>query len=220
MKTVKFDDNTLSILKNFSSINQSLLFKPGSFLATISPTKTIMARANVDLGLESTFAIYDMSKFLSAMSLFTAPELIVNDKFLTMQSDGRKLNYTFADPSLIVSPPDKEIKLPSVDVEFELKNEVLTTVLKASGVLALPEISVLGEDGVISICATDSKNPSGDVYSIEVGNTENAFRAIFKTENLKMIPGDYDVKISSKGISCFTGRDVEYFVAVESNSSF
>lgn len=220
MKTVKFDDNTVAILKNFSAINQSLLFKPGPFLATISPTKTIMARANVNLDLDSTFAIYDMPKFLSAMSLFTAPELIVEDKFLTMQSNGRKLNYTFADPSLIVSPPDKEIKLPSVDVEFELKNESLGAVLKASGILSLPEISIIGEDGIVSVCATDSKNPSSDVYSIQVGATNSTFRAIFKTENLKMIPGDYDVKISSKGISCFTGRDVEYFVAVESNSSF
>jgi len=220
MQTVTFDDKTILILKNFSSINQSLLFKPGEILSTISPTKTIMARAKTCLNLETSFAIYDMSKFLSALSLFTAPELVIHDKYLTIQSGSRRLNYTFADPSLIVSPPDKEIKLPSTDVEFNMKHEVLSEVLKASGILSLPEVSVIGNDGKISLCSTDSKNPTGDVYSVEVGNTDKTFKAIFKTENLKMIAGDYEVKISSKGISCFKNPDVEYFVAVESTSSF
>jgi len=217
---MNFDSRTLQILKNFSTINPSILFKPGSVLATISPTKTIMARAKINQTIESPFAIYDLSRFLSTLSLFENPELQVETGSMKIKQGSKKINYTFAEPSMIVSPPEKEIKLPDPEVEFTLSADNLQELLKALSVLSLPEIAVVGDGSSVSVQVLDSKNPSGDVYSVAVGETTNTFRMIFKAENLKLLPGSYDVKISSKGLSHFNSPEVEYYIAVEASSTF
>lgn len=217
---MKFNQRTAQILKNFASINPSIMFKPGKTLSTISPSKTIMARARIDQDIPSTFAIYDLSRFLGTISLFSDPELNVQEKFMEIREGQRKLNYTFTEPSLIVTPPDKEIKLPDPEVRFMIDAVDLQEVIKALSVLSLPEIAVVGDGENITVQAIDSKNPSGDVYSVKVGDTTNIFRMIIRADNLKLLPGPYEVEISSKGLSKFTGSEVEYFVAIESNSTF
>lgn len=219
MQTLKLSFNTIGILKNFASINPSILFKPGNVLTTISPTKTIMAKASIEETIESQFAIYDLSRFLSTLSLFEKPEIEISDKYLTISSEGKKIRYGFADPSVIISPPEKEIKLPSVDVSFKLDFNTYTDVVKGLGVLRLPEIAIVGDGEIISLQALDSKNPASDVYSAEVGKTDKKFKMIFKAENVKILPGDYDIEISSKGISHFKGPAAEYWIAVETGSS-
>ena len=219
MQKLKLDSKTTAVLKNFSTINPSIMFKPGSVITTISPTKTIMAKATVDQTFESQFAIYDLSRFLSTLSLFNDPELEIADKHVTISSQGKRMRYGFADPSVIISAPEKEIKLPSVDVTFRLTNESLSDVIKGLSVLRLPEIAIVGDGEDINLQAVDSKNSSSDVYSISVGKSDKKFRMIFKAENIKVIPGDYDVEISSKGISHFKGGVAEYWIAVETGSS-
>lgn len=217
---MKLDTRTSQILKNFASINPSILFKPGNKLATISAGKTVMARANINQEIGDSFAIYDLSRFLGTVSLFTDPELTVKDKFMEISQGKRKINYTFTEPSLIVTPPDKEINLPNPEVSFNIDTTELNEVLKALSVLSLPEIAVVGDGSKITVQAIDSKNPSGDVYSVDVGETKSNFRMIIRAENVKLLPGDYSVQISSKGLSHFKSADVEYFIAVESNSTF
>jgi hypothetical protein len=217
---MKLDSRTTLILKNFASINPSILFNPGNKLATISAGKTVMARANIDQQFNDTFAIYDLSRFLGTISLFTDPELIVKDKYMEISQGKRKINYTFTEPSLIVTPPDKEINLPNPEVTFNIDSTELNEVLKALSVLSLPEIAVVGDGERITVQAIDSKNPSGDVYSVDVGETTSNFRMIIRAENVKLLPGDYNVQISSKGLSHFKSEDVEYFIAVEANSTF
>lgn len=220
MQSIKLEPKTITVLKNFATINPSILVKPGSVLATISPNKTIMAKATITQTFESQFAIYDLSRFLSTLSLFNDPTLEINEKHVAITSSGKKMHYRFADASTIISPPDKEIKLPTTDVSFRLTNEALSDVVKGLGVLRLPEIGVVGDGEDINLQAMDSKNPSSDVYSITVGKTDKTFKMIFKSENIKLIAGDYDVEISSKGISNFKSDVAEYFVAVEASSSF
>ncbi len=217
---MKLDSRTSQILKNFASINPSILFKPGNKLATISAGKTVMARANINQKFNDAFAIYDLSRFLGTVSLFTDPELTVKDKYMEISQGKRKINYTFTEPSLIVTPPDKEINLPNPEVSFKIDTTELNEVLKALSVLSLPEIAVVGDGLRITVQAIDSKNPSGDVYSVDVGETKSNFRMIIRAENVKLLPGDYSVQISSKGLSHFKSADVEYFIAVESNSTF
>ena len=217
---MNFDTRTLQILKNFAAINPSILFKPGNTLATISPTKTIMAKAKINQTIESQFAIYDLSRFLSTLSLFDNSELTVETGFMKIKQGSRKINYTFAEPSMIVSPPEKDIKLPDPEVEFTLSADDLQEVLKGLSVLSLPEIAVVGDGSIVSVQVLDSKNPSGDTYSVTVGETTNTFKMIFKAENLKLLPGTYDVRISSKGLSHFNSTEVEYYIAVEASSTF
>jgi hypothetical protein len=218
---MKLDQRTLQVLKNFSSINPSILFRAGNTLKTITPTKTILAKATLQQEFPSSFAIYDLSKFLSVLSLFDEPDLEIGEKSVVIRSGRKKVNYVFADPNSIVAPKDdKEIRFPSADVSFELTAEVFSDVIKALGVLRQPEIAVVGDGSTITLTTTNSKDPTSDVYSIEVGETDRNFTAIFKAENLRLLSDTYQVDIASAGISRFSSKDLEYFIAVEQNSKW
>ena len=219
---MKIDTNTLNVLKNFAKINPSIVIQEGNTLKTMSPSKTIMARATVTTEFSKRFAIYNLDRFISTLSLFKDPELKFNDSYVSISDSGGKASqkYTYSDESTITKAPDKEINLPSIDVSFTLTNEHLKDVEKAAGVLSLPEIVVVGDGSVVSIQAADTKNPSGDIYSIEIGLTDKVFKAIFKSENIRIIPGQYEVSICSRGISHFVGKEAEYWIAVESSSQF
>ncbi len=217
---MKISTNTVNVLKNFAKINPSIVIAEGNVLKTISPSKTIMAKAKVETEFDKRFAIYNLDRFISTMSLFTDPDLKFGDKSVEIYDGNKKSQYTYADESTVTKAPEKEIKLPSVDVTFTLTNDNLKDVEKAAGVLALPEIAVVGDGTTVSLQAIDTKNPSGDVYSVEIGTTDKVFKAIFKSENIKIIPGDYQVSISSAGISNFSGKEVDYWIAVEASSQF
>lgn len=217
---MKIDNGTISVLKNFAKINPSIIIQEGNVLKTISPTKTIMAKSEVSTKFDKQFAIYDLNRFLSTLSLFNNPELSFNDRFVVIQDENRETQYTYADESIITKVPEKQIKIQNADVEVRITNENLRDCEKALGVLSLPEIIVSGDGENVYLQAADSKNPSGDVYSIKIGTTDKTFKAIFKSENLKLIPEDYDVIISSKGISHFKGNSAEYFIVVEQHSQF
>ena len=223
---MKFESRTLQILKNFATINPSLQFKQGSFITTISPNKTMMAKAAIKEHIPHTFAIFDLSRFLGVMSLFESPMLAMEERYVNISGGSRKVQYTYADPKLIVTPGDKEIKLPDPEISFALSSDVLQSILKAMGVLSLPEIAVSGENGVINIQAIDSKNPSSDTYSITIDSEIYSidpgakFRMIFLAENIKILPENYKVSISSKGLAHFQGSDIEYWIATESSSTY
>lgn len=217
---MKLDNETIHILKNFTTINQSIVFKPGTVLSTMSPSKTIMAKAQIAEEIPSTFAVYDLSRMLGTVSLFNNPTIDLHDKYMTISEGKRKINYTFTEPSLVVSPPEKDIKFPEPEVTFILTESTLSEVGKALSVLSLPEFAVTGDGEHVYVQALDSKNPSGDIYSVEVGDTSDKFRMIISAENLKVLPNDYEVKISSQGLSHFKSPKIEYYVAVESSSHF
>lgn len=217
---MKLESRTIQILKNFSSINPSIQFNPGSALSTISPMKTVVAKATITEMIPNSFAIYDLSKFLGVLSLFESPELIIGERSMDISGGQQKVSYTFADPKLIVTPNDKEIKMPPTEIQFRLLGDDLTKVLKAMGVLQLPEIAVTGDGQAMYIEAIDSKNPSSDTYKVQLATTELTFKMIFKAENIKIMAGDYDVQISSQGIAHFKGSDVEYWIATEASSTF
>ena len=197
---MKLESRTMQILKNFSTINPGILFKPGSTLNTMSPNKTVLAKASIKEQIPNQFAIYDLSKFLGVLSLFEQPELQVEEKQMVIAGGQQKVRYTFASPEAIAYPSDKEVNMPETEIQFKLTADDLNKVLKALGVMQLPEIAVVGEGGEMSIQAMDSKNPSANSYRVILRDTDLNFKMVFKAENLKVIAGDYDVSISSKGI--------------------
>lgn len=221
---MKLEGRTLQILKNYATINPSLQFKQGgnggSVLATMSPNKTVMAKAKIKDVIPAEFAIYDLSRFLGVISLFESPDIVLDTSHLVISGNDRQVKYTYADPKMIVAPGDKEIKIPDPEINFALKSDSLQSVLKAMGVMGLPEIAVTGEDSKLSIEALDSKNPTSDKFSVVVGDTDKTFKMIFLAENIKILNEDYDVSISSKGIAHFKGKDIEYWVATESSSTY
>ena len=166
---MKFEQQTLAVLKNFSSINPSICFKEGQKLRTISPGKTILAQAAATSELPGTFAIYDLSKFMSVISLFEDPSISTSTTHLTIKDNRQTINYTFADISTIIAPPDKTPVVASPEIEFELSADVLLRVQKAMGVLGLSEMSVTGDGSTISVKSVDSKKPGNDIFAIEGG---------------------------------------------------
>ena len=220
---MKLSDSTLSLLKNFSSINQSILFKEGSKLRTISVMKNILAEATISEEFARDFGIYDLNQFLNGLSLHQKPELdFANDGYVVIKEGRSRSKYFFADPSVIVTPPDKEISLPSEDVCFELTTTVLEKLLKAAAVYQLPDISAVGEAGVVKLVVRDKKNDTSNAHEEVVGETDETFNFNFKVENIKILPGTYDVVVSQKLLSRFTSKnhDLKYFIALEPDSTF
>ena len=220
---MKLSDTTINLLKNFSTINQSILFKGGNKLRTISVMKNILAEATITEEIPKDFGVYDLNQFLQGHSLHQSPELdFTNDEYVVIREGKMRSKYFFADPSVIVSPPDKEISLPSEDVSFVLASQQLEKLKKAASVYQLPDISAIGEAGVVKLVARDKKNNTSNDFSILVGETDNTFEFNFKEENLKIIPGTYDVAVSSKLLSRFTNQnyDVVYYIALEPDSTF
>ena len=220
---MKLSDNTLALLKNFSNINQSILFKQGKSLRTISVMKNILAEATISEELPKDFGIYDLNQFLNGLSLHSNPDLdFTNDNYVVIKEGRSRSKYFFADPNVIITPPDKTIELPTEDVSFELSTEQLDKLMKASGVYQLADLSAFGGDGVVKLVVRDKKNDTSNDFAVVVGETEKNFVFNFKVENIKLIPGSYDVVVSQKLLSKFTCREHEltYFIALEPDSTF
>ena len=220
---MKLSDKTLSLLKNFSGINQSILFKEGDKLRTISVMKNILAEATITETFPKDFGIYDLNQFLNGLNLHQTPELdFENDKYVMIREGKSRSKYFFADPSVIVTPPDKEILLPSEDVCFVLNTQQLDKLLKAAAIYQLPDLSVVGGAGVVKLVVRDKKNDTSNDFSIVVGETDSIFTFNFKVENIKILPGSYEVVISQKLLSRFTStdRDLKYYIAMEPDSTF
>ena len=216
---MRLSEQTVSLLKNFAGINQNIQFKAGNKLQTISAQKNILVDAEVPELFPSDFAIYDLNKMLGVMSLFQDPELEIGDKTMKV---GGKVNYMFADPSMIVTPPEKELAFPEAEVAFTMTIADFSQTTKAAAMLGLPHVCVVGDGSKITLGATDVNNSSSDDFVTEVGTTDKNFCMVFKIENLKLFAGDYDVQITSKGISKFshTSINLQYFIATESDSTF
>jgi len=220
---MKLSDNTLTILKNFASINNSILVKEGNRLRTISVAKNILAEADIKEEFPRDFAVYDLNQFLNGLSLHQDPDLDFTEaSYLSIREGKRRVKYFYADPNVIISPPEKDINLPSEDVSFQLDSGSLEKLIKAAQVYQLPDLSAVGEAGVIKLVVRDKKNDTSNEYAIVVGETDKEFTFNFKVENIRIIPGAYDVVISSKLLSEFTNTkyNLKYYIALEPDSTF
>ena len=221
---MKLNTNTHNILKNFSEINTNILIKPGKELSTISTMRNIFAKASIDESFDTEFGIYDLNEFLGVVSGMNKPELSLQDKHMTISQEGSKskVKYFYSDPSVIVAPT-KEVNMPEAEVTFSLSETNLEQLKKMAAILKSPDLALIGEKGgdiVLKVC--DKKNDTSNNFDIVVGEGATAdYTFYFKVENMKMIPGDYDVSVSSKSISHFKHKKlpIEYWIALEPDST-
>jgi hypothetical protein len=222
---MKLSKQTLAILNNFSDINQSIYIQAGKKIRTISVMKNILAECQVEEEFAKSFAIYDLPQFLKVIRLYQDPELdFTDDSYVTVREGRNRSRYFFADPNVIVSPPEKELTLPSEDVSFAITPSHLSQLLQAANTLDLPDLSVIGGAGVIRLAVRDKKNDTSNDHSIIVGDTEDEFTFNFKVENIKILPGNYNVTISKKCLAEFTNQSesetLTYFIALEPDSVY
>ncbi len=217
---MKLSDKTVGILKNFSTINQNILIKEGSKLRTMSTMKNILAEADVSEAFPADFGIYDLNEFLGVLTLAKDADLnFDNQAFLTADSGPTRIKYMYSDPSILTVPPET-FNAPETDVNFSMPQDILASVLKASAVMQLPDITIVsnGNPGV-EVTATDLKNTSSNNYTQVLDIDRQPFECRFKAENLKMISGDYEVNVStSAGVSHWVGTDVSYWIAMEAKT--
>jgi len=220
---MKLSEDTLNVLRNFSAINPSLVFRQGNVIRTISKQENILARATVNDSFDNNFTIYDLNRFLSVLSSMEDPSIEVdNPNSLLISDSAAKVRYGLSDEVLVVSPPQNDIELSNANIKFRLDSSTFTQIFKMAGVMGLPNIVVRGNRDKISIVAIDIKNQDSDEFSVDVGDTASEFQTIFNYENLKIVNADYDVSISTDGISHFSrvSGNLDYWIATESGSSY
>ena len=217
---MKLSNETLNILKNFSSINQSILFKEGNVIKTSDADKTIIAPATVPETFPQRAAFYSLTKFLSVCSMHNSPDITFEERYAVISEGRSKTKYVYADESMIITPPEKELNFPTADVTLSLAAADLSKVLKAATVLGSTEIAFVGDGSTCYLRSMNDKDPSADTFGIDVGETMDTFKLMIKTENLKLMSMDYEVSLSSKGISKFHNDTVTYYIAVDSKSTY
>ena len=234
---MNLSNETVSVLKNFATINQNLVIKSGSSISTMSAMKNIVALAEVKEVFPTEFAIYDLNEFLASLSLFEKPNLDFKDDFVVITEDGstgKTLKYWYSDPS-VVTTPTKEITMPECEVNFSFENGLLSNVQKAAAVIGVPDMVLEGMDnGIALLKVTDKKNATANDYAVKINvnndhwsrNNEDgknlSYKFWFKVENLKLLSGTYNVAVSSKNISHFVNAnvDIQYWIALEPESKY
>jgi len=224
---MKLSEHTISVLKNFASINQNLVIREGSELQTMSAMKNIVARSGVEENFPKEMAIYDLNEFLAALSLFSSPVLEFDEQYVTIKEESNPTNslkYFYSDPSVVQSP-SKTITMPSEDITFELSSGDLSKMKRASAVIGAPDMVLENTDEPFKsiLNAIDKKNDTANNYSLDIStNGDGQFKFYFKVENLKLMDGSYDVSVSSRNISNFKSKnsDVEYWIALEPESTY
>jgi hypothetical protein len=224
---MKLSNETISVLKNFGAINQGLLFKPGKKLKTVSSHKNILAEVDIKEEIPAEFGIYDINNFLSVISLHKDdPSFEFDDKQVTIVGNkGRsKIKYRFTPATMIVTPPEKAITMPDAEIKFELSAEDFDWVMRAANVLSSPQVAIESDGKKVSVVTIDLQNDSAHTDALEIadGNGDK-YRMVFKTENItKLMPGSYEVLVSSKGISHFKNKTLplQYWVTTEQGSKF
>ena len=222
---MKLSSNTISVLKNYASINQNLVIKEGKEITTISAMKNIVARAEVEEEFPQEVAIYDLNEFLSALSLFKSPNLQFQDTYVNITEENNpktSLKYFYSDPS-VVTTPSKMITMPSNEVTFTLESATLSNITKAAAVIGSADLVLENSSGTPSLTVKDKKNDTANSYSMGVETKgEGNFSFFFKVENLKLIDGKYNVEVSSKNISHMKNEStpIEYWIALEPESNY
>ena len=222
---MELSENTLQVLKNFSTINQNVLIRQGNTIKTISEARNVLATAVVDAEFPQDVGIYDLNEFIGVLGLVDTPRLKFEDEYATIaDSTGRsKIKYFFS-PEETLTFPQKDITMPKADVTFTLDNDTLNRLKRAASTLGHDEVSISGKDGVLSLSVVESQNSTSNAFSIDIDGDfgESVFNFILSIANLKILPGDYDVSISSKLISNFSHKelDLNYWIALEKTSTF
>jgi hypothetical protein len=223
MNTVTFSKNTLSILKNFSSLNSNLLVKPGNVIKTITPSKNGMAVATVEETFDTEFGIWDLNKFLGVISLFNSPNFSFGEKSVKIKNGGSSVvNYYYSEPRLL-TVPTKDVNMPAVNVGINLSEKQFSELQKAASVMQLPDLSFTVDDTDIVAMVSDLSDPTTNTYKVVVDENWNGpdFMFNFKMENIRILPGDYQVNFAKNIVGEFVNKNIslKYWFAMEANTS-
>ena len=186
--------NTVEMLKNYSSINSNLVFTQGNTISTISEARNILAKMKIN---ESHATISD--------------------------SVGRtSIKYWFTDVEMLTSPTDTMInkakEINDFEVSFTMDQDTMNKIKRAANTLGHTHMSVTADDGALAFTVFDPESTTSNTFTIQLAGR-------YETEdfqNMKILPGDYDVGLSSKLMSKWSHKDknVNYWIALEKSSTY
>jgi hypothetical protein len=216
--TLTIGKTTLSILKNFSSVNSNLLIRPGNKIGTISPGKNMMAETTVEEEFPVEFGIWDLNKFLGIVSLFDNPSFDFQEKFVEVEEAGSKVKFFYSEPKLL-TVPTRSVKMPDILTTFIIGQDTFAEMLKASSVLQLPQISFVGDGHYITAKLHDRDDSTSNTYTVDIGVSDEEFEATMDMEHLRLLSGDYEISISKGPVAQFRNMaiDLKYWIALKSN---
>jgi hypothetical protein len=220
MSKISLSPQTLAVLKNYATINGSIVIREGNQLKTISVGENAIAKYVCEESFPQTFAIYDLNQFLAGLSLFENPTLeFGNPNYVLIRGNGRSTKYYFSDPEITLkSAPDRDVKFPDTDIQFTLTAEDISAMLKAHNVYGIDDLKFSSQDGQIVLTLCDKEDETSNTYSqVVVGETTGDYEMYMKVENIRLVPGEYNVKISSKLITEWkhSNLDLTYYIALE-----
>jgi hypothetical protein len=223
INSLKLSKETIEILKNFATINSNILVNPGDTISTISPVNNVLSEAKVTESFPVQFGLWDLNKFLGVVSLFQDPEFVFDEKYVTVHNKNSSVKFFYSEPKLLTTPTRK-IQMPKVVINFELKQKDFSELMKAAAVLQLPDICIRSNEDKIEMVVLDKRDTTSNSYSVVVGNntSESEFKMYIKSENMKMIPGDYEVGIGETVVSRFISKNryLTYWIALETESAY
>ena len=221
---MQLSDTTLDILRNYSAINQNLLIEPGNVIKTVNESRTILSTATIAESFPKEIGIYDLNEFIGAMSLVQNPTLDFKDEYITLSDEsGRASVKYFTAAKETLTKQQKTLSMPEADVKFKLDNDTFNKLKKAASTLGHKELSITAKDGVLSLSVVENQNATSNAFSIDMDGEfkqDAVFNFILNFENLKLLPGDYDVEISSKLVTQFSMDNLKYWIAVEKTSTY
>jgi|TARA_B100000287_G_scaffold398935_1_gene416771 hypothetical protein len=221
---MKISDSTLEVLTNFSSINNGITVQVGNEIKTISPMKNIFGKATIEDNFTSEFSVYDLPEFLATISLLgNDAEFEFGENSVNISGNGASATYNYAESSMIIAPPEKDITMPNPEIVFDLNDDLLSKLKKASSVLSLPDLVLESDGNVVSLSVRDKKNPTSNQFTEVIADGDGqSYSMNFKMENIKIVDDEYTVYVSSKGLAQFVAKNkgLEYFIALEPDSVF
>lgn len=221
---MKFSGETLSLLKNFASINTNIVFKQGDNIATISNAKNIFAKATIKESIPNEFAIYDLNSLLAMLTLMENQEVEFGDKSLIVTSDKGKFEYFYSNADIVTAAPSGEIE--HVDVyKFKLMAEDVQMIMKAAAITGAPTVSVTNKNQNVTLSVSDRKNDTASNFKKALGTAFDNFDVYIAVENLKVIPDAYEVSVAKtpNGKAKFLhfrheSKQLQYWIACEPGS--
>lgn len=221
---MKFSDTTIQILKNFSGFNPGILLRKGNTISTVTPLNTVMATAIVDDEFPQEAGIADLQKFLAVLNLFKEPDIEFGENAFIISDGTQRVVWRYGAKAVIAYRESTEAKMPDdCEINVDVTWQDLQATIKAAGVLGMKQISVSGDGNKIYLSTMHEKDKNADKYSVVISDENvpsESFDMIFKTEKLKMLPMDYNIVISSRGIAKFEAETIKYYITTEEDSKF
>ena len=202
---MKISHDTLTLLKNFASINGNIFIREGNILATVSAGKNILARTTISESFPKDFAIYDLNSLLGLLTLMEEQDVEFNEASLRISKDGSEFEYYQIDPVYT----------------FTLTAEQISMIQRAASIVSAPTVSLVSSGGQVTLKVGDPANAASNSYKKVIGTADVDFDARLKVENLKVIPDTYEVSLGRKKAMRLksTSRDLVYFLAMEPSST-